>query len=178
MKIEEYLSKMIEHLGVEGEIEIKIEESDERVNIAIEVSEEDTALLIGSRGETLEAMELLTKLSYKDDFPDKRISLDVNEYKVRQEDRLREKALQIADQVLATGRSYEMRYLNSYERHLVHECIAEDEHLADLQTFSEDRDQGRVLIIALKDEAAETKDSAEESLEDGVEDNADENSEE
>ena len=41
MKIEEYVSKLIEHLGFEGEIEIKIEESDERVQINIQTDEED-----------------------------------------------------------------------------------------------------------------------------------------
>ena len=114
MKIEEYVSKLIEHLGFEGEIEIKIEESDERVQINIQTDEEDTALLIGNKGETLEAIELLTKLSFKDDYPDKRIVLDINQYKLRQEERLKEKAISLAKRVLETGRPYEFRYLNSY----------------------------------------------------------------
>lgn len=150
MKIEEYLEKLIEHLGVEGEIEIKIEENDLRLQIGINVAESDTALLIGSKGETLEAMELLTKLSFKDDYPDKRISLDINDYKQRREQRLIDKALSIAEQVLDTGRPYEFRYLNSYERHLVHEAIAKDENFKSLNTHSEDRDIGRVLVISLE----------------------------
>jgi spoIIIJ-associated protein len=150
MKIEEYVSKLIEHLGFEGEIEIKIEEGDDRVQINIQTDEEDTALLIGNRGETLEAIELLTKLSFKDDYQDKRIVLDINQYKLRQEERLKEKALNQAQKVLETGRSYEFRYLNSYERHLVHEAIAQDEAFAKLSTHSEDRDLGRVLIIEVK----------------------------
>ncbi len=150
MKIEEYLSKLIEYLGVEGEIEIKVEEGEERVNIDIQTDEKDTALLIGSRGETLNAIELLTKLSFKDEYVDKRISLDINAYKLRQEERLKEKALDLAHRVLETGRPYEFRYLNSYERHLVHEVVAKEVGLEKIYTHSEDRDLGRVLIIEVK----------------------------
>jgi len=147
MKIEEYVSKLIEHLGFEGEIEMKIEEGDERVHINIQTDEQETALLIGNKGETLDAIELLTKLSFKDDYPDKRIVLDINQYKLRQEERLKEKALNLANRVLETGKPYEFRYLNSYERHLVHEAIANEVGLESLTTHSEDRDLGRVLII-------------------------------
>ncbi|MFA6814617.1 MAG: KH domain-containing protein [Candidatus Pacebacteria bacterium] len=153
MKIEEYISKLIEHLGFEGEIEIKIEEGDERVHINIQTDEKDTALLIGNKGETLSAIELLTKLSFKDDYPDKRIVLDINQYKLRQEERLKEKALSLANRVLETGKSYEFRYLNSYERHLVHEVIANEIGLESLTSYSEDRDLGRVLIIDKKKNA-------------------------
>jgi spoIIIJ-associated protein len=153
MKIEEYISKLIEHLGFEGEIEIKIEEGDERVHINIQTDEKDTALLIGNKGETLSAIELLTKLSFKDDYPDKRIVLDINQYKLRQEERLKEKALSLANRVLETGKSYEFRYLNSYERHLVHEVIANEIGLESLTSYSEDRDLGRVLIIEKKKNA-------------------------
>jgi spoIIIJ-associated protein len=154
MKIEEYLSKLIEHLGVEGEIEIKIEEGEERIQIDIQTDEKDTALLIGSRGETLSAIELLTKLSFKDDYEDKRITLDINAYKLRQEERLKEKALDLAQRVLETGQAYEFRYLNSYERHLVHETIAKEVGLEKLNTHSEDRDLGRVLIIEVEKQDA------------------------
>lgn len=154
MQIEEYVSKLVEHLGFEGEIEIKVEEGEERVCVDIQADEQDTALLIGNKGETLEALELLVKLSFKDDYEDKRIVLDINAYKLRQEERLQEKALSLANRVLETGHPYEFRYLNSYERHLVHEVIAKQSDLEKLETYSEDRDLGRVLIIRVKNQAS------------------------
>ena len=170
MKIEEYLEKIVEHLGLEGEIEIKIEESDERLRISLEVSEHDTALLIGARGDTLDALELLTKMSFKDDYPDKRIILDVNDYKLRQLERLKERSLDVGYKVLETGRPYEFRYLNSFERHIVHSSIAEEEGLSELETFSEDRDRGRVLTVQLKGEAVESSKEVATKEVDGVED--------
>ena len=152
MKIQEYLEKSIKHLGVDGEFEIVLEETDDRLKILISVPQTDAALLIGNRGETLEALELLTKLSFKDDFPDKRIMLDINEYRSGLENRLKERALEIAREVLETGKAQEMYDLNSYERFLVHSALAEDKGLEKLESVSEDRDEERVLLIKLKED--------------------------
>lgn len=151
MKIQEYLEKLIKHLGIEDDFEILLEETDTRLKIAIAVAANDAALLIGNHGETLEALELLTKLSFKDEFVDKRITLDVNEYRANLEDRLKEKALDIAHQVLENSRPQEMHGLNSYERYLVHSVLATDESLSKLESVSEDRDEDRVLIIRPKE---------------------------
>lgn len=150
MKVQEYLEKLIQHLGVDDEFEIVLEESDERLKINITVPQNEAALLIGNRGETLEAIELLTKLSFKNDFPNKKIMLDINEYRSSLEKRLKEKALEIAHRVLETGQTEEMHNLNSYERFLVHSVLTEDKNLEKLESLSEDRDQERVLLIKLK----------------------------
>ena len=151
MKIQEYLEKIIKHLGVDDDFEIVLEELDDRLNIAITVPTDDVALLIGNRGETLEALELLTKLSFKDEFPDKRIMLDINEYPSASENRLKEKALGLAHKVIETKQSQEMYGLNSYERYLVHNALSEDKSLEEVESFSEDRDEERVLVIKLKE---------------------------
>ncbi|MBU1033365.1 KH domain-containing protein [Patescibacteria group bacterium] len=151
MKIQEYLEKLIKHLGVEDDFEIVLEETDDRLKIAITVPSSDVALLIGNHGETLEALELLTKLSFKDDFVGKRIMLDVNEYRAALENRLKEKAISIAQLVLETKEAQEMYGLNSYERFLVHSVLAEDESLSGIESVSEDRDEERVLVIKLKE---------------------------
>ncbi|AKM81001.1 MAG: DNA/RNA-binding protein [Candidatus Pacebacteria bacterium GW2011_GWF2_38_9] len=151
MKIQEYLEKLIKHLGVEDDFEIVLEETDDRLKIAITVPSSDVALLIGNHGETLEALELLTKLSFKDDFVGKRIMLDVNEYRAALENRLKEKAISMAQLVLETKEAQEMYGLNSYERFLVHSVLAEDESLSGIESVSEDRDEERVLVIKLKE---------------------------
>ncbi len=152
MKVQEYLEKLIKHLGIDDDFEIVLEESDDRLKIIITVSQSEAALLIGNRGETLEALELLTKLSFKDDFPDKKIMLDINEYRSGLEDRLKDEALELAHKVLKTGRTEEMYGLNSYERFLVHSVLTENKDLSKLESFSEDRDEERVLLIKLKEE--------------------------
>lgn len=150
MQIQEYLEKTIKHLGIDEEFEIEIQETEDRLKIAIIVPSTDAALLIGNRGETLEALELLTKLSFKDEYQDKRIMLDVNDYRAAVEHKLQERALEIAHHVLETGRTQEMIGLNSYERYLVHSIIMENTELSEVESVSEDRDDERVLLIRLK----------------------------
>ncbi len=154
MQIQEYLEKTIKHMGVVNDFEIVVEESDEQVQIMIEAAQEDVALLIGSGGETLESLELLTKLSFKDDFEGKKISLDVNGYRRDQRERFVEELLEVAHQVLETGRERVIRDLNSFERYLVHNAIASDENLQQVESFSKDEDGRRVLIIRVKPEVA------------------------
>jgi len=151
MKIQEYLEKIIKHLGVDDDFEILLEELDNRLKISITVPATDVALLIGNRGETLEALELLTKLSFKDEYPDKRIMLDINEYRSASENRLKERAIGLAHKVIETKQPQEMYGLNSYERYLVHNVLAEDTTLKEIESSSEDRDEERVLIIKVKE---------------------------
>lgn len=155
MTIQEYLSKTINHLGITGDIGFDIQESDDHLNIAITVPEDSVALMIGNRGETLEAIELLTKLAFKDEYSGKRIILDINNYRQQNMEKLKEKALDIAYRVLETRRPYEFRNLNSFERYQLHSLIAENTELSDLTSFSEDRETGRVLIVAPKELVAE-----------------------
>lgn len=150
MKIQEYLEKLIKHLGVDEDFEIILEELENRLKINITVSSQDAALLIGNSGETLEAIELLTKLSFKDDFKDKRIMLDINGYRASFEDRLRQKAIDLAKKVLESGESREIHGLNSYERYLIHSALAEDEGFSAIESVSEDRDEERVLVLRIK----------------------------
>lgn len=152
MKIQEYLEKLIKHLGVEEEFEILLEESEDKLKITINVSQDDVALLIGNRGETLEAMELLTKLSFKDEYTDKKIMLDINDYRANLENKVKDKAMELARRAIETGREQEMYNLNSYERYLVHTALSEseDKDLKDIESFSEDSDDGRVLVIRVK----------------------------
>ena len=150
MKIQEYLEKLIKHLGVEDEFEIVLQETDTRLKVMIDVPSDEAALLIGNYGETLEAIELLTKLSFKDEYKDKRIMLDINEYRGATEDKLKKEALELARRVVETGETEELRGLNSYERYLVHAAIVEQVDLDKVESISEDRDEERVLLIRLK----------------------------
>lgn len=150
MKIQEYLEKLIKHLGVEDEFEIVLQETDDRLKVMISVDASEAALLIGNYGETLEALELLTKLSFKDSYRDKRIMLDINEYRSATEEKLKDEAIKVARRVLQTGKQEEIAGLNSYERYLIHSTLLEQSELSEVESISEDRDESRVLIIRSK----------------------------
>jgi predicted RNA-binding protein Jag len=154
MKIQEYLEKTIKHMGVDSDFEIVLEENDDQLQVMIEVSQDDVALLIGNGGETLESLELLTKLSFKDEYEGKKISLDVNGYRKNQRERFVEDLLETAREVMSTGREQTIRDLNSFERFLAHNAISSSEELQSVESFSKDEDGRRTLVIRLKPEVA------------------------
>lgn len=161
MTVEEYLGKMIGHLGVDDGVEFNLKEDDNRLHVAVTVPEESVALLIGNRGETLDAIELLTKLTFKDQYQSKKIVVDINNYRQKNLDKLRQKALDVAYRVLETQQPFEFRNLNSFERYQLHTVLTENEELQDLTSFSEDRPDGRVLIIAPKNMVTEDNEESE-----------------
>jgi len=154
MQIQEYLEKTIKHLGIEGDFEIIVEETDDQLKIAIEVAKNDVALLIGNGGETLESLELLAKLSFKEEFKDKKISVDVNGYRQAQRDRFVQDFIETAYRVLESKQEEVFEGLNSFERYLVHNAIASDPKLEALESFSRDEEGQRVLVLRIKPEVA------------------------
>ena len=79
-----------------------------------------------------------------------RVQLDAGEYRRRQDEKLREMALSLADKVRQSGRSYSTRPLSSYHRRIVHVCLQE---ALDVQTRSTgDGPMKRVVIMRKKGE--------------------------
>ncbi|MFZ5376314.1 MAG: protein jag [Patescibacteria group bacterium] len=151
MTIEEYIKKLCAYLGIEGDCNLEIEELEKRIRVSITVSDSEASLFIGSYGERLEAIELLLKMIFQDEEDDKTIVFDVNDYRLRREEKIIEKALALAEVVLQSGEKKRLSRLNSYERYLVHLAISEDPSLSEVETESFDSEDGRVLLIKRKD---------------------------
>jgi spoIIIJ-associated protein len=88
--------------------------------------DDDMALLIGRHGQTLEALQELTRhvVVRRTDMRC-RVTVDVEDYKKRQRDRLVSRAKDIARRVVKTGREEELDPMNPYERKIVHDAVAE-----------------------------------------------------
>lgn len=151
MTIEEYVNKLYKHMGGEVEnLDIGVKEDEPRIEVNISIPENEASLFIGSYGDSLEAMETMLRSVFYEEFGGKKIVLDINEYKKRKEEKLRETAVQIAFQVIENEKPYVFGYLNSYERFLIHQAISDNEELNQVESFSEDEDGGRVLVVRMK----------------------------
>jgi spoIIIJ-associated protein len=103
------------------------------------------ALLIGRHGATLEAIQELTRMAVGRRLDERcRIMVDVEDYRKRREDRLVERAQQVAQKVLQTGREETLDPMNPYERKLVHDAVAE---LGGLETSSRGEEPNRFVVI-------------------------------
>lgn len=151
MSTEQFIAQLCQHCGLtEQDYQVSITQEEDRVTINLEVADDFKSIFIGSRGETLDAIELVVRMVFQHEYPDKKIMFDIGGYREQREARLQEKAIAIANRVLETGRDYSFGRLNSYERYLIHKAVSQDPQLADVETISEDTPEGRVLVIRVK----------------------------
>jgi spoIIIJ-associated protein len=110
--------------------------------------DEDIGLLIGRRGETLAALQhLLNLIVNHQTHSDARYMVDVEGYRRRRENALRDLALRIADRVRENGQSMTLEPMPPAERRIVHIALADD---PDVQTISIGEGEARKVAITPK----------------------------
>ena len=101
--------------------------------------------LIGHRGETLDALQLLTGLVVNHHQGYCRVTLDIGSYRAKREETLRALALRLASKAKRNGRSVTLEPMNSYERRIIHSALHDYEGVT---TYSEGDDPYRYVVIA------------------------------
>lgn len=84
---------------------------------------EDLSVLIGRRGETLDALQYLTGLVANNGGGHYKISLNIGDYREKREETLTKLANRIAEQALAAGKCRTLEPMNPYERKIIHTAI-------------------------------------------------------
>ena len=151
-KIKDRIIRIFDFYGIE-ENEVSFEENkqEEKTYLNVVLPDLQAKHFIGARGETLESLETLVRLAHLEDLEEgEKLTIDINGYRKEREEKLRERALRVAQQVLESGQEYVFSDLNSYERYLVHTAIGEVPDLQGVETISEDDTYGRVLIVRQK----------------------------
>ena len=110
-------------------------------------------ILIGRRGETLDALQYLTSLQVNKGSEDyMRVTLDTENYRARREDSLRRLAARMAQKAVKTGRKVVLEPMNPYERRVLHAAL---QNHPSVTTHSEGDEPNRHVVITLKDAAPE-----------------------
>lgn len=132
------------------DVTLEVTVADGRVRVAVDC-EEDSGLLIGREGQTLASLQYLaSRVVSRGMNAAVRVQLDAGRYRQRQDEKLREMALALAEKVRQTGRSYSTRPLSSYHRRIVHLCLQDAE---EVQTRSSgDGPMKRVVIMRRRPE--------------------------
>lgn len=136
---EEYLRKVVSLMGIEADIVGST--SDGEINIDLKT---DDALVIGRKGETLDALEYLATLAAADGDRYYHVNLDCGEYRVRRNEAIRAEAIAAAEKAVATNRRVELEPMNSASRREVHAALGERD---DVMTRSEGREPDRRVVI-------------------------------
>ena len=122
----EYLKSILVGMGF-TDVSVTAREAAEDVYFEITCGE-DYGNIIGRRGETLDALQYLTRLFVnRANDNNKRVALNVGDYRARREETLRALAKRQAQRVLKYGRSSSLEPMNPYERRIIHTAIQEIE---------------------------------------------------
>ena len=139
----DYLKSILVGMGYEG-VTVTAREAQDDIYFEI-ICDENYGNLIGRRGETLDALQYLTRLFVnKADNNNKRVSLNVGDYRKRREETLRGLAKRQANRVIKYGRSSSLEPMNPYERRIIHTAIQEIEGVTSHSVGEGDR--RRVVI--------------------------------
>jgi spoIIIJ-associated protein len=131
-KMTEFIMTIIRKLDCDGKIRV---ERREKKKIVFAVDSKDSAIIIGKKGKTLDALQLLTTLyATKINKSEPKIILDCERYRLHHDESLVRMAWSVAAKVRSTKHSILLEPMNPYDRRLVHSVIAET---GDIETNSE-----------------------------------------
>jgi spoIIIJ-associated protein len=142
----DFLDGLLSRMGLTAGVELNFEDGTMYVDIlGTDPDDEDMGLLIGRHGQTLEALQELTRTAviHRTGLRS-RVVVDVEDYKKRQRDRLEARAREIAKRVARTGQEEELEPMNPYERKLVHDIVAAVEGAT---SSSRGEDPDRFVVI-------------------------------
>ena len=141
-KIETFLKGLLERMGSTAVPHAWKNESD---LYQVELTGKDLGMLIGRRGETLDAIQHLTNYAVNRNCEGRvRISVDAEDYRVKREESLRRYARKKAQQVLKQRRRTTLEPMNAYERHVIHAALQDMDNIT---TYSTGTEPNRRVII-------------------------------
>jgi len=143
-RAQKFLDGLFKILGEDVELNITKEER----ALDIELSGPDMGVVIGKRGETLDALQHLTSLVVnRGDLDFVKVSLDTENYREKRVKALESLANKLANKVVRTGRNTSLEPMNAYERRIIHATLQSHEKVT---TYSVGQGVRRKVIIALK----------------------------
>jgi spoIIIJ-associated protein len=141
-RVREILERVVEELELDATVEV--DEGDEEIVGRIEG--EDVGLLIGRRGQTIDAVQLLCyRAAFRGRQDRKRVVVDAAGYRERRREAIERQADRAADRALKTGKEIELEPMSPTERRVVHQHLKDR---AGLETFSEGEEPERCVIVA------------------------------
>ncbi len=141
---ENFLREVFLSMGLIIKINTKLQEK----QLLIDLSGEDMGILIGKRGQTLDALQYLVNLVVNKTSPSYiSVMLDTENYRQRRKETLETLALNLAKKAKHTKKNVVLEPMNPYERRIIHSALQNDRYVT---TFSEGEEPFRNVVIALK----------------------------
>lgn len=144
------LSGLLDTMSVRGEVSIREHgtDSDEVLSVTLDVLGEDLGILIGRRGETLRALQFITRLMVGKRLQTwARVNVDVEHYQARREETLRDLAARMAERVQSTGELVTLEAMSPRERRIIHMALRDNPHVV-TKSYGDEGDRKVVISPA------------------------------
>ena len=147
-KVQAFLQELTRLMGLEISVHVH---TDEEGNIRVSMQGDTLGILIGRRGETLDALQYLTSLHINRGRQEyTRVTLDSEGYRAKREDALVRLANRMANRAQRTGRKVSLEPMNPYERRILHSALQGHEGIS---THSEGEEPNRHEVITVSRDA-------------------------
>ena len=137
----DFLRGLLEAMELEAEVAV----STEGESAFLDVTGEGLGVLIGRRGQTLDALQEVTRTAVQRRLRSRaRLLVDVEGYRARRRSSLADYAREIAERAKERGTEIELEPMTAYERKVVHDAVAEVEGAT---SFSEGEEPNRKVVV-------------------------------
>jgi spoIIIJ-associated protein len=141
-RLREFLGEILRHLGVSAKITI-VETAEQ---VSAEITGEDLGVVIGKRGQTIDAIEYLASIVlYPEPHSRKRVEVDAEGYKGRRRATIEKIAIRKAQEAVRRGNPVQLEPMTPAERKIVHLTLKERR---DVVTESTGREPNRAVVIS------------------------------
>lgn len=138
--IQKKAEELLEKIGLV--LKVEVDRLSDR-NYLVNLYGEDNGIIIGKKGKTLNSFEYLLNSIMKD----YRIEVDVEGFKAKRTETLRELGKKMAEKALKSGKPVRLNPMPPRERKIIHEVVNK---YPELDTYSEGRDPKRYIVIKRK----------------------------
>ena len=142
-RIEQFIKGLLEHMGSDA-VPHAMKNADE--SYAVDLVGENLGILIGRRGETLDAIQHLANYAVNRGQNKRvRINVDAENYRLKREESLQRLAQKVAGKVTKYRRNITLEPMNAYERHVIHAALQD---YPDVTTYSTGTEPNRRIVVA------------------------------
>ena len=147
----EFIRNLVDSMGLDAKVSLSEIEGDNKL---IRVDGESAGVLIGHHGDTLDSLQYLANLAANKKVAGEkreycRITVDVENYRLKREETLRALARRMADKVLRYKKSVMLEPMNPYERRIIH---SEVQKIEGVSTNSIGSENNRKVVLYLDEE--------------------------
>ncbi len=136
-------------------VSVDIETEEDEESMSLRIKGKDSGIIIGRRGETLDALQYLTSLVVnKDKAVYKRVTVDIENYRQKREETLVKLASRLAERVVKYRKNVTLEPMNPYERRIIHSSLQNNKLV---ETYSVGDEPNRKVVITLKQTAGYRK---------------------